>query len=137
MKYWLFTAQWIVLATALNGAQQKVAPPKSAPPPPGNRYLFVVETSAPMTRFEHAGRQAVFDLIFSGADGRMRRGDTYGVWTFNEEVFAGQFPMQIWQGDKGALNHASNLGRFLKAQTYQKTGRPENVFKHLSVIARA
>src|SRR3954469_19296211 len=50
--------------------------------PAGNRFLFVVETSNAMLPFEHAGRQAVFDLIYSGIGGQIKGGDTIGIWNF-------------------------------------------------------
>src|SRR2546426_10053828 len=111
MKYCLFLVQWMVLATAV--AAPANAPQK--PAPSGNRFLFVVETSAAMNHLEHGGRQAVFDLIYSGFEGRMRKGDTYGIWTFNQNVYAGVYPMQVWDGQRN-LEHASAVGRFLKGQ---------------------
>ena len=130
MKYWLVVVQWMVLATAMAAP---VKAPKSAPP--GNRFLFVLETSAAMSRLEHGGRQAIFDLIYSGVDGRMRKGDTYGVWTFNEQVFAGVYPMQIWDGQRN-LEHASTAGRFLKTQKYEKTGHLTNLMNQLQAVLR-
>src|SRR5688572_27973542 len=126
MKYWLVLVQWMVLVTAV--AAPVKAPHK--PAPPGNRFLFILETSLPMSRLEHGGRQAVFDLIYSGVEGRMRTGDTYGVWTFNEQHSAGVYPMQTWEAQKN-LEHASFLGRFLKTQNYAKDGDFTNVLKQL------
>jgi hypothetical protein len=94
------------------------AAPKPVPPPPaGNRFLFVVDTSAAMYRFEYAGRQALFDLIYSGIDGQMQAGDTFGVWTFGDDVRAGIFPMQIWNPEQ-KLELASRAGMFLKSHRY-------------------
>lgn len=132
MKYCLFVFQWMVLATAWAGTNKPAPKPQ---PPPGNRFLFVVETSTSSARLEHGGRQAVFDLIYSGMEGRMRGGDTYGIWTFSETVTAGAYPMQIWQ-PKEALNQASQAGRFLKTRTYEKEGKLEPVFKQLSAVLR-
>src|SRR4051794_29776573 len=83
----------------------------------GNRYLIVVDTSTAMSKLEHGGRQTVFDVIFSGIDGRMRAGDSFGVWTFNDKVSAGVFPIQEWDPDK-KLDLASHVGTFLKEQPY-------------------
>jgi hypothetical protein len=131
MKYCLFLVQWMVLATAV--AAPANAPKK--PAPSGNRFLFVVETSAAMNRLEHGGRQAVFDLIYSGFEGRMRKGDTYGIWTFNQNVYAGVYPMQVWDGQRN-LEHASAVGRFLKGQKYEKEPNLTNVIKYLQVVVR-
>src|SRR5258705_9404252 len=64
--------------------------------PEGNRFLFIVETSSSSARLEHGGRQPVFDMIFSGLFGQMRKHDSFGVWTFNESVRAGVYPKQAW-----------------------------------------
>jgi hypothetical protein len=130
MKYWLVVVQWMVLATAM--AAPATAP---KPAPPGNRFLFVLETSAGMSRLEHGGRQAIFDLIYSGVEGRMRKGDTYGIWTFNEQVSVGFYPMQIWDGQRN-LEHASAAGRFLKTQKYEKEGHLTNLMSQLQTVLR-
>lgn len=130
MKYWLVAMQWMALATAM-------AAPTARPPvkPEGNRFLFVIETSVAMGRLEHGGRQAIFDLLHSGVDGRMRRGDTYGIWTFNEQVYSGLVPMQTWDPQK-RLEQASAIGRFLKAQKYEKEGNIESLLQQLQAVAR-
>src|SRR6478736_4591254 len=79
----------------------------------GAKFLFIVDTSSTMNRYEHLGRQTVFDLIFSGVSTQMLSGDTFGLWTFNEEVSAGAFPMQVWQADQN-LELATRVGVFLK-----------------------
>ena len=110
--------------------------PKKAPLPPGNRFLFVVETSATMPKVEHAGRQAVVDLIYSGVDGRMRAGDTYGLWTFNEQTHAGLFPMQTWK-PAAALDLASRAGLFLKSQPYENRPNVGATVKKLMAVIKA
>jgi hypothetical protein len=132
MKYWLVLVQWMVLVTAM-AAPTKA--PKPNPTPSGNRFLFILETSTAMSRLEHGGRQAVFDLIYSGLDGRMRKGDTYGLWTFNENVYAGFYPMQFWDGHN-QLGHASAAGRFLKTQKYERKANLTNVVKQLQAVLR-
>ncbi len=82
-----------------------------------NRYLFVVDTSSAMSKLEHGGRQSVFDLVFSGLEGRMRPGDSFSVWTFNDKVSAGVFQIQSWDPEK-KLQLASRVGLFLKEQSY-------------------
>jgi len=133
MKYRLLLAQWMVLATAMAAPQpSKLAKP---PKPEGNRFLFILETSGGMTRLEHGGRQAVFDLIYSGVDGRMRRGDTYGIWPFNEQVYSGLVPMQTWDPQK-RLEQASAVGRYLRTHKYEKEGNFELLMKQIHAVVR-
>jgi hypothetical protein len=88
-----------------------------------------------MTKLEHGGSQAIFDLIYSGLDGRMRKGDTYGVWTFNEQLYAGVYPMQVWDAQK-KLEHASSVGRFLRSRKYDKEGNVTNLVRQLEGVLR-
>jgi hypothetical protein len=134
MKYSLFLVQWMVLATAV-APKAFGAKAVTNTLPSGNRFLFVVETSAAMNRLEHGGRQAVFELIYSGVEGRMSKGDTYGIWTFNQNVYAGVYPMQVWDGQR-SLEHASAVGRFLKVQKYEKEPNLTNVVNYLQMVVR-
>ena len=133
MKYRLLLAQWMVLATAMAAPQP--SKPAKPPKPEGNRYLFILETSSGMTRLEHGGRQAVFDLIYSGVDGRMRRGDTYGIWPFNEQVYSGLVPMQTWDPQK-RLEQASAVGRYLRTHKYEKEGNFQLLMKQVHAVVR-
>jgi hypothetical protein len=133
MKYRLLLAQWMVLATAMAAPQP--SKPAKPPKPEGNRFLFILETSSGMTRLEHGGRQAVFDLIYSGVDGRMRRGDTYGIWPFNEQVYSGLVPMQTWDPQK-RLEQASAVGRYLRTHKYEKEGNLQLLMKQVHAVVR-
>ena len=133
MKYRLLLAQWMVLATAMAAPQP--SKPTKPPKPEGNRFLFILETSSGMTRLEHGGRQAVFDLIYSGVDGRMRRGDTYGIWPFNEQIFSGLVPMQTWDPQK-RLEQASAVGRYLRTHKYEKEGNFQLLVKQIHAVVR-
>jgi hypothetical protein len=134
MKYRLVLVQWMVLAATAIAAPQPSKPAKP-PKPQGNRFLFILETSSGMTRLEHGGRQAVFDLIYSGVDGRMRRGDTYGIWPFNEQIFSGLVPMQTWDPQK-RLEQASAVGRYLRTHKYEKDGNFELLMKQIHAVVR-
>ena len=83
----------------------------------GGRFLFVVKTSSSMRRIETATRQAVFDMIFTGLNGYLRSGDSLGLWTFNEETQAGDFPMQIWEAES-PVDAATRAASHLRAQRY-------------------
>src|SRR5262245_56979671 len=84
----------LLLSATLSAATNPPAPP------PGQRFLFLVDTSAAMKKIDASTRQALFDLIHSGINGQMTNGDTFGIWTFNEQVYTGQFPMQTWHVDR-------------------------------------
>lgn len=91
-----------------------------------DRYLFIVDTSAAMRRRAPAVQKAVENLLRSSMAAQFQRGDTVGVWTFNEQLQAGRLPLQTWTPETSDLI-TSNVVRFLKAQTYTGASRFESV----------
>jgi hypothetical protein len=99
------------------------------------RWLLVVETSRPMKRRTGAVLQAVRDLLASGMDGQLQRGDTLGVWTFNEGLYAGRFPLQTWS-PKAQQDITSRMLTFLKGQKYEKQANFSKGLPALSQIIK-
>ena len=69
---------------------------RAQPATSSNRFLFIIDTSAAMKPLEMPQRETVFDLIYSGARGRMTNGDTYGVWLVNDQTDT-SFQMESWR----------------------------------------
>jgi len=118
--------------TAVAGSTNPPARTKPRSLPPGDRFLFVVDTSSGMSRVAQSSRQAVVDLIWSGLQGHMWPDDTYGLWTFNEAVFPGRLPMQTWQTN--AIELAGLMGRFLREQKYEGKSNPGLVMTNLQAV---
>lgn len=127
---------WCCLVAAANGAApQTNSTPALAFAP--QRFLFVVDTSQSMKKIDAAARQALFDLVFSGVNGHMRNGDTFGLWTFSEQLNAGRFPMQTWDS-QDAMLLATTATKFLHAQKFEGKSYPAvAVAKINSVIRQA
>ena len=51
-----------------------------------------------MTRIDTLMRQAVGEMVRAGLGGRMQTGDTFGLWTFNEQTHT-DIPLQTCDGD--------------------------------------
>ena len=81
------------------------------------RYLFIVDTSSAMRRRAEAVRKSVENLFRSGMTAKLVRGDSIGIWTFNDTLSAGRFPLQSWSPEAGD-GITSNAVAFLKAQKY-------------------
>src|SRR4051812_17589938 len=71
------------------------APPRSQQPQ-SQRFLLVFEASHAMSRRAANSIATVSNLIGSGLNGQMQSGDTLGVWTYNETLNAGKFPLAKW-----------------------------------------
>jgi hypothetical protein len=100
-----------------------------------NRYLFVLDTSVGMARASRAAQQAVAELIQSGVEGRMRAGDTFGIWLFNQELST-EFPMQRWSPqERVAL--AQRAHDFLSRVRYEKQAQFSKVMPVLKEVIEA
>lgn len=106
------------------------------PAPDGQRFLFVVDISSGTKSLDAANRQALFDLIFTGLEGQMRTGDSFGLWLFNDELHAGQFPMQVWVATN-TLASASLAAKYLREQKYSGRSRPDVVMKRLLSLIKS
>ncbi len=113
---------------------EKTSPDPAKPAPDGHRFLFVIETSADNRKSEDANRQAVFDLIVGGVHGQMRTGDTFGLWTFSDEVRAGEFPMTVYASER-ALEIAGQVATFLQSRKYAKRPDHKPLIKQLRALA--
>ena len=116
---------------AVSAASSGSTKPK-APPPTGNRYLFIVENSLAMEKRDESTRQTIFELINTGLKGRMLPGDTFGVWSFNSQPET-RFPMQVWDSAT-RLDSATRVNLFLKDLGYRRRGNFERVWRDLQAV---
>ena len=103
--------------------------------PPSDRCLIIVETSKSMQRRADAVLGVVQDILKSGLNGQLQRGDTLGVWTFNENLYAGRFPLQAWSA-QAQKDITSRTLTFLKAQKYEKQARFDKVLAALGRVIK-
>lgn len=96
----------------------------------GHRYLVIVETSKEMDRRSEGVAHTILDTLGTGLKGQVKQGDTLGLWTFNETLLTGKFPVRKWGPDTQAAA-ATSVVEFLKKQKYEKQGLPEKVLPTL------
>jgi hypothetical protein len=106
------------------------------PPPPADRFLFVVDTSQAMVPFRETLRNTVYDLIYSALGGQAKPGDGLGIWAFNEQTYPQPFPPLDWVPERRE-NLAAQAYEFLKTRRFEKTSRLEVVFKDLAPLIKA
>ncbi len=122
---------FVVSPGQVRGQTNKVKPPAG----PSNRYLLVVETSRAMERRAEGLMQALGDLLAGGIGGQIHAGDTLGLWTFNEELYAGKLPLQQWtpQGRQTVMNRVLS---FIRDQKFEKQSRLTMVMPQLGNLVK-
>jgi hypothetical protein len=86
-----------------------------------NRFLLIFDTSADMRKRLPAVQVALDTLLAGSMGGQMHPGDSIGVWTFGQDLQAGEFPLQIWAPENAAVI-ASNIMAYVGKQHYAKSG---------------
>ncbi len=103
--------------------------------PRENRWLLIVETSRAMKPRAEGTLQSVKQALSTGMHGQLSRGDSIGVWTFNEQLYTGRFPLQDWVPDHkdGVIDRVS---KFLQEQKYEKRASLGSVMPTLGNVVK-
>jgi hypothetical protein len=98
-----------------------------------DRYLLVFDTSSSMKSRAKTVEDAAHALIVSGMYGQLRRGDTIGLWTFDDQLHTGLFPLQVWRPEeRGKI--AELVASFLANQKYKNKARFDAVMPALGQL---
>jgi len=84
-----------------------------------NRFLLIFDTSSDMKLRLPAVQKALSSVLATNANGQLHTNDSIGVWTFDQELQTGQFPLQQWKPDNAATITA-NISAFAGSQRYSK-----------------
>jgi hypothetical protein len=105
----LLTGTFFAPALRAQPAKQKV----------NNRFLLIFDTSSDMRQRLPAVQKALDTLLATSVNGQLQLGDNVGVWTFDQDLHTGQFPLQYWMPENAPMI-ASNIIRFVSKQHYSK-----------------
>jgi hypothetical protein len=101
-------------------AQTNAAAP--AHPLANERFLFVIETSSATEKRAENIQKVAGAIIASGLTGHMLPGATLGVWTFNDQLSTGKFPLRVWTPES-RQHTAREVAQFLQQQEFKKSPR--------------
>ena len=87
-----------------------------------NRFLFIFDTSWDMKYRVETVQKALDTMLATSLNGQLHAGDSMGVWTFNQDLRPGDFPLQSWDPND-AVMIASNITKFIGGQHYAKSAR--------------
>jgi hypothetical protein len=99
-----------------------------------HRCLFIFDTSRSMERRVDGAQQTVVNLLSSGLNGQLHPRDTLGVWTYNEDLYSGRFPLQEW-GPDARKKVPSTVTSFLVSQKFEKQAHFAKVLPPLQRLA--
>ncbi len=94
--------------------------PAQMPPQPEKRVLLIFDTSSAMKKRLPAEVRAIKRLFGLSLAEQLSPGDSIGVWTFDQDVHTGDYPLQHWQV-QNITDITSSIIEFLEAQHYSKT----------------
>ncbi len=128
----LIAVAWM-FSLGLLTAQISINSPTVPRSKPEDRILVIVETSSAMQKRRENVQKIIGEMFLSGLGGDMRSGDSIGMWTFNNELQTGQFPLQRWT--KATRERvAVTMVQFLQQQHFEKSARPSIFWDALTNI---
>lgn len=95
-----------------------------------NRWLLIFETTASMRHRTNGVLAETQDLLKSGMHGLIHTGDTIGLWTFNEQLYTGTAPLQMWSPQEFPKIFRHTM-QFLTAQQYEKSARMQDMLTNM------
>ena len=95
-----------------------------------NRWLLIFEITSSMRHRTNGVLNETQDLLRTGMHGQMHRGDTIGIWTFNDKLHAGEAPLQVWSPDAAPTITRRTL-QFLSQQQYARSARMEEMLTNM------
>jgi hypothetical protein len=90
---------WVLAGILLSAACSRADEPTEKHRRMENRFLFVVDASSAMKARAVGVEEAVNGLLESNMKGELRKGDTIGLWTYNDHLDT-DFPMEVWSEKK-------------------------------------
>lgn len=100
------------------------------------RYLFVIDASYSMRPFKNVVRQSMYNLVYSGLQGRMSEGDRFSVWLYNKSVFTNEFGNPDWRRDDDRVL-ASKVNVFLKSTDFENSSDIQGMMSALKPLIKS
>jgi hypothetical protein len=126
-----------LLAWATPGrSQTNTLPAARTNRPAPERFLFIFDISSGMEKRATNVDRITGQLVASGLNGQLERGDTIGVWTYNNELHTGEFPLQRWT-PQASREITIALVQFIQQQRYGKKSRLDPVMEQLTSVVAA
>lgn len=101
-----------------------------------NRWLLIFDTSSGMRHRAKGVQDELQDLLMTGMHGEMHRGDSVGIWTFDNKLHMGETPLQVWSPEVSQTICLNTL-QFVDSLHYGKSANMEAVLTNLYAVVNA
>ena len=71
--------------------------------PQERRWLFVFGTSSAMKKRLPAVEAEIKTLLLASTNALLAKGDSLGIWTFDDKLHLGEFPLTLWTPERSPL----------------------------------
>src|SRR5580692_4218436 len=126
---------WALAVNLLSAPSSRAEDPPPRHHRTGNRFLFVIDTASAMKSRTNGIEQAVTGLLTTGMKDELRKGDTIGLWTYNDALST-DFPMQVWSEAKKD-DIIDTVREHLHILVYEKKARLENAWTAIHQVVTA
>lgn len=92
--------------------------------PQERRWLFVFGTSSAIKKRLPAVESEIKTLLLASTNALLAKGDSLGIWTFDDKLHLGEFPLTTWTPERSPLL-VSNLTTFLRKQRFVGSHKPD------------
>ena len=97
------------------------------------RFLLILDISSAMQKRATNVLRTVGQVFASGFYGQLHRGDTIGMWTYNDTLHTGEFPLQRWTPQ--SFRQITSLAvQFTQNQRYSKRSNLSPVMAQLTNV---
>jgi len=98
------------------------------------RFLFIFETSPTLKRSLPSVEKSLEAIFTNRLPGELRAGDEIGVWTMDDKLHTGQFPLTTW-APSNAVVFSTSLKFFLEKQSFRQNGNFAQLTTSLNNVA--
>ena len=124
---------WLCFASMAGFAQNQPPMAVQTNQLSADRLLVILDISSNMQRRSENTQRIIGQIFSSGFSGQVRRGDTIGMWTFNDSLHTGEFPLQRWS-PQAAQQITSLAAQFTQNQRYSKLSKWSPVMTQLTNV---
>ena len=102
---------------------------------PIHYFVFLIDTSSSMSELKEVAADTMHKLILTGINGRMKPGDVFTIWTFNDRVYTNRYVAQRWIPSRNQ-DIANRAYRYLRDQRFSRKAHIDRALAAVDHVVR-